>query len=231
MEKSKHKNYPIIRLEQTCFADLTKEQVAELSEHRRQVLFEAGEDILKQGGLGTTVLFLLDGYVKEYITSIHGKQTNLRVAVPGDFIALSSLFNPDRVNQYSVKAIKDVTLCVFERDYLLKLIKENSKVAFRLIQRYSEMENYFFSLFAGHLYGQMHGKMARTLLYIDEISNPEDSIFNYLSRIELGEFAAINPSNTSRVLKSFEADGIIKLQERCISILDRKRLIQIAELG
>ena len=77
----------------------------------------------------------------------------------------------------------------------------------------------------------MHGKMARTLLYIDEISNPEDSIFNYLSRIELGEFAAINPSNTSRVLKSFEADGIIKLQERCISILDRKRLIQIAELG
>ena len=71
-------------------------------------------------------MFVLDGFIKEYIEGNGGKNTNLRlVGSKGDFfVALSGLFN-NKVSNYSVMALSQVTLCLFDREYLLQVIQEN----------------------------------------------------------------------------------------------------------
>ncbi|WP_321333579.1 Crp/Fnr family transcriptional regulator [uncultured Bacteroides sp.] len=222
--------FPVINLGATCFANLSDEKLCELEAHKRQITFQKGDIISKQGTFAPSVMFVLDGFVKEFIEGTAGKNTNLRIVGKGDFIALSGLFN-NRVSNYSAMALSSVTLCLFDKEYLLKLIQENSDINFRLIHRYSELENSFFSLLHSHLYKQMNGKMARALLYLSSFNRDGINIFQYMSRRDIAEFASISTENAIRVLKIFESDGLIEIKEKKISLLNREALEMIFEKG
>nr|WP_320059877.1 Crp/Fnr family transcriptional regulator [uncultured Bacteroides sp.] len=222
--------FPVIKLGATCFANLSDEKLRELEAHKRQITFQKGDIINKQGSFAPSVMFILHGFVKEFIEGISGRNTNLRIVGQGDFIALSGLFN-NKVSNYSAMALGPVTLCLFDREYLLQLIQENPSVSFQLIHRYSELENSFFSLLHTHLYKQMHGKMARALLYLDSFRTDESNVFEFMSRKDIAEFASISTENAIRVLKSFESDNLIEVKDREIHILNPQALEVIYQKG
>jgi len=60
----------------------------------------------------------------------------------------------------------------------------------------------------------MNGRMADALLYIDSLKNEKAEIFQLLSRKDLADFAGISTESTVKLLKMFEKDGLIKLNER-----------------
>lgn len=222
--------FPVIQLGASCFSKLSEEKLNELQEHKRQLTFQKGDIISKQGSFAPSVMFVLDGIVKEYIEGNASRNTNLRLVGQGEFIALSGLFN-NKVSNYSVVALTDVTLCLFERDYLLSVIQENPEMSFQLIHRYSELENSFFDLLHSHLYKQMHGKVARALLYLHTFNTEHFNVFNYMSRKDLAEFAAVNTENAIRVLKNFEAEGLVRIHGKEIHVLNIEALERIYQKG
>ncbi len=223
-------NFPVIQLGATCFSHLPEEQLKELEAHKKPLTFRQGDIISKQGNFAPSVMFVLRGYVKEYIESPSGRNTNLRLVGQGEFIALSGLFNSQPSN-YSMMALTDVNLCLFERDYLLQVIKENPSMSFQLVQRYSELENSFFTLLNSHLSKQMHGKVARALLYLDTFNTEHLNIFDYMSRKDLAEFASVSTENAIRVLKSFESEGLVTIKGKEIHLLQREALERICDKG
>jgi CRP-like cAMP-binding protein len=52
-----------------------------------------------------------------------------------------------------------------------------------------------------------------------------------LSRKELGELSAISEENAVRLLTEFKKEGIIEVTGKSISIMDKKLLTKISEVG
>lgn len=221
-------NFPVINKGAKCFSSLSPEELNELIKHKTQVTYRKGDMLLKQGAFSSGIMFVLEGFVKEFIEGPNSKRTSLRVVGSGDFLALSTLFSSDKM-PYSIAAISDVTICLFDKDFILNLIKTNAQVGFQLVQRYSAMEQNFFTLLNDQIYKQMHGKVAGSLLYLTTFDNGD--LFDSLTRKDLAEFSSITAENLIRVLKSFEADGYIELKDKSVRICNVDALRKIYELG
>jgi CRP/FNR family transcriptional regulator len=78
---------------------------------------------------------------------------------------------------------------------------------------------------------QMNGRMAETLLYLDELKNENGAIFPLLSRKDLADFAGISTESAVKLLKNFEKDSLIRLLDKDITLLDRNTLKQISQKG
>jgi CRP/FNR family transcriptional regulator len=77
----------------------------------------------------------------------------------------------------------------------------------------------------------MNGRMADTLLYIDSLKNEKAEIFQLLSRKDLADFAGISTESTVKLLKMFEKDGLIKLNEKDLKIVNYDSLREISRRG
>jgi hypothetical protein len=73
--------------------------------------------------------------------------------------------------------------------------------------------------------------MADSLLYIDSLKNEKAEIFQLLSRKDLADFARISTESAVKLLKTFEKDGLIKLQEKDIRIIKHNALLEISRKG
>src|SRR5664280_2782020 len=80
-------------------------------------------------------------------------------------------------------------------------------------------------------YKQMNGRMADTLLYIDSLKNEKPEIFQLLSRKDLADFAGISTESTVKLLKMFEKDGLIALNEKDLKIVKYDALREISRRG
>lgn len=81
------------------------------------------------------------------------------------------------------------------------------------------------------IYKQMHGRLADALLYLDTKHYDNVSIFSYLSRKEIANFAGLSTESTAKLLKGFEKDGLIRLNDKDIEILHSKELVEISKRG
>jgi CRP/FNR family transcriptional regulator len=73
--------------------------------------------------------------------------------------------------------------------------------------------------------------MADTLLYIDSLKNEKAEIFQLLSRKDLADFAGISTESTVKLLKVFEKEGIIELNEKDIKIVKYDILRELSKRG
>ena len=81
------------------------------------------------------------------------------------------------------------------------------------------------------IYKQMNGRMADALLYIDSLKNEKAEIFQLLSRKDLADFAGISTESTVKLLKMFEKDGLIVLNEKDLRIVKYDALREISRKG
>lgn len=72
----------------------------------------------------------------------------------------------------------------------------------------------------------MNGRLAGALLYLwNEQVNAE--VFPYLSRKDIADFAGLSTESTVKLLKTFEKEGLISLEDKDIRLNDVAGLEQI----
>jgi CRP-like cAMP-binding protein len=213
-----------------CFQLLTKEEMQQVQASKTQVLFRKGENLTKQGAFASYVLFVVTGFVKQLIEGDGTKGFNLKIVRPGEFLGLSSVFGRNTFD-YSSIALTDVQTFLIEKEAIARLISGDGKFAFSIIKRYCDQNSLLFSSIGKLVYKQMNGRLADTLLYL----SPEDysgvNIFTILSRKDIAEFAGISTESTVKLLKTFEKDGLIKLKDKDIILLNREALKEISKRG
>jgi len=213
-----------------CFQQLSPEEIEFIGNSKTQVLFRKGENLTKQGAFASYVLFLVSGIAKQYVEGDAGKSYNLRMVTPGEFVGLTSVFTHKPYN-YSTIALTDVQAFLVDNNSLLKVAQNNGKFAVGIIKRYSLQNNGLFDNIRTLMYKQMNGRMAEVLLYIDGIKVEGIDIFAQLSRKEIAEFAGISTENAVKILKSFEKDNLIKLEDKTITIINSGHLAEISKHG
>ena len=77
----------------------------------------------------------------------------------------------------------------------------------------------------------MNGRLAQTLLYIDGFKTENPNIFQLMSRKDIADFAGISTESAVKLLKSFEKDGLIELNEKDILVVNHKGLLELSKKG
>jgi CRP/FNR family transcriptional regulator len=102
---------------------------------------------------------------------------------------------------------------------------------FNMIRRYCQQNANLFETLRTVMYKQMNGRMADTLLYLDSLKPANPEIFQLLSRKDLADFAGISTESAVKLLKSFEKDGLIELNEKDIRLINLAELQEISKKG
>ncbi len=213
-----------------CFGNLLPEEIELVKDSKTQVLFRKGESLTKQGAFASSVLFVVEGLVRQYIIGDTNRDFNLRIIGSGEFIGLSAAFSKQTYD-YSSVALKDTLACLIEKKAIAGLIKSNGNFAYGLINRHYENDSSLYHTIRSMMYKQMHGRLADVLLYLDTLLYNEESIFTYLSRKDIADFAGLSTESTVKLLKAFEKDGLIRLIDKDIEVLKRETLMEISKRG
>ena len=208
----------ICDIQAPCFQMLSQEEAELVRSSKTQVVFRKDDNLTKQGAFASYVLFMIDGFAKQYLEGDGTKNYNLRIIKPGEFIGLSAVFSENTFN-YSSVAITDCQVFLVEKQAISKVTKQNGSFGFNIIKRYCEQNTNLIDTVRNLMYKQMNGRMADTLLYIDSLKTEKPEIFQLLSRKDLADFAGISTESAVKLLKSFEKDGLIKLHEKDIQLI------------
>jgi len=213
-----------------CFQALSQDEIALIQQSKTQVQFRKGENLTKQGAFASYVLFVIDGLVCQYVEGDGDRNYNLSLIQSGDFIGLSAIFGTP-VFSYSTIAMTESIVFLVEKEAILKVIKKNSTFAYDIIKHYNEQNNSLFEIIKRIQYKQMNGRMADALLYLSNEQFKGYDIFNNLSRKNLADFAGISTESTIKLLKQFEKDGLIRLDDKNITVLQKAALLEISKHG
>lgn len=213
-----------------CFQNLTQREIEFIQASKTQVYFRKGDTLTKQGNFSSSILFIIKGIAKQFIEGSDAKNFNFRLFVPGDFVGISSVFT-NNIYLYSTQAITDCQAYVIEKNALGELMKQNGEFGYSIISKYCQQEVKLYTSLQHVLFKQMNGKLAETLIYIDSFKLDFPNIYDNLSRKDIAEFCGITPESTIKLLKNFEKDDIIGLNDKDIVIKNLSKLKEIRERG
>jgi len=213
-----------------CFRRLLPAEVEFIDHFKVQIYYSRGEDICKQGAFASSIIFNLDGLIKLSIEGPNNKGFILRIVKPTEFIGLSSLFG-ENIYHYSAKTIKDTTVCMIEKESIIKLARENAIFASEIIKWHCSIETHHYKKLHSLSYKQLHGRLADTLIYLSQEDFNTENIFQYLTRKDLAELSAMSTEGAVRILSEFDNDGIVEIKGKDIKILDMEKLVKISKAG
>lgn len=217
--------------EQTkCFHEQYQDEFESIRDKKKQLIYLQGENLFKQGAFAPYVMYIIDGLVKVYLQTGYDKQINIRLAKTGDFLAFSSVFG-ENIYQYSALALKDSTICMIDKTALNELLLEKPDFAMQITSGNIKNENHLYEIIKNISYKQMRGKLASALRYLSSDTLKNESVFKYLSRLDIADFASISTESAIKFLKEFEKEGMISLEKKDIRIIDHAQLAEIEKRG
>lgn len=212
-----------------CMLDfIKKEDVPFLDEFKVELDYSSGDTIIKQGSYVAQILYVKKGLVKTVIEEKNKKSTILKIVGPGNFLALPVLSGHNKYPM-SVISLSDSVLCLINKDSVMHLLKKNAALSNELISRYSDDYLFLYSKIATLSMRNSHGKLATALLYLSGEQFNNTNIFDYVTRKDLADLAAISLESANKILQELKSDRIIEIENRNISVL-RPELLQTLSL-
>jgi CRP/FNR family transcriptional regulator, polysaccharide utilization system transcription regulator len=212
------------------FQHLTKSELQLINENRYEATFKPGEIILKEGSPASYALFLAGGMAKVYMEGAKGKNFIMHIALPGRLIMGPGIYGDSRY-PYSVSALTIVHACFISFDIFRQMVRTNGAFAESLLEDISSKSLKSLCSMVNMAQKRMSARIADALLYFSEEVFMADEFDVMLSRQELGEMTNMAKECVVRILKDLENSGIISSESSRIRIIEKEKLIQIAEKG
>lgn len=212
------------------FYFLSQEELKLVDAHKIHVKFKAGETIKKQGTYMSHVLSVNSGLAKLYLEGIEGRSAILRIVKPTSFIGGPGIFFDQR-HHFSITALVDSSVCFIDLQVFKNIIKSNQTFAEEFFKDFSKDVLTVYNRLINLTQKQMPGRMADTLLYLhDEIFR--QTIFPMIiSRFELAELSAMSRESAVKVLREFRKEGLIRISDHELEILDLEAIQKISKVG
>ncbi|HOP04198.1 MAG TPA: Crp/Fnr family transcriptional regulator [Tenuifilaceae bacterium] len=213
------------------FSDLlTETQKQEILETSRIIDYIKRDIILKQSTAISSIPILLKGLVKTSKEMRKGKNIILRIAQPGTFLGISSVFGSDTYS-YSVFALEPVTVLFVNAGVLESIIKENGEFGFQIVKRISSNNLFNINKLSSLLYKQLPGRVADIILYFSEQIFKNQTFTIPLTRMELAQLAGTTKESLIRTLSEFNNDKIIEMNRNSITISSLEIIKTLSRLG
>lgn len=211
-----------------CLNILSSDEKQELVDNKTEVQFEAGEHIVKRGLLANNVLYLTDGLVKMEIVN-DSKSSTVAILRPHSFIGIACCFALRKMD-FTATALTTTKVSFIEMDIFEKFIKNNGEFAFGLIKHISGISSQLMHRLTSLSQKHIDGALSYILLDFMSIYSAKEFEIP-LTRVELGDMLGYSKESVINTLSKFNKEGIIKVDDRKIRIIDSEKLELISKLG
>lgn len=212
------------------FELLSEEELRLINRDRYSVWFHDGEIILKQGTPATTIVSVVDGFVKKYLEGLNDRKLVLDFVKSRQLVGSPGAHNHG-TNFFGLVSIGETLVCFLDANKLIEIIGLNGAFAKAYVAMCSG--NYGRSLERMVSLGQkqIHGRVADALIYLSEEIYESEWIGCEIKRQDIADYTSMSKDSAIRILKEFERDEIIHLEGNCVKVLDPKRLRSISKKG
>lgn len=197
-----------------------------MDDHGVEKTLVPGEHIYREGDRSNTVYLVLKGVIKTHILDEKGKELITGLYHPDDFFGLSS-FTDQKPYTETATAMEPATVTGVSKDLLRKIIAETPELALELMQFLSDNLTDVRDQLLQMAYGTVRQKTASTLLkFADRLPGGADGEIHVL-RSDLAGVAGIAVETLIRTLGQFREEGLIRIENRNIRLLDIPALRKI----
>lgn len=195
---------------------------------KTEIAIPAGKKFIKQGDKIARFKYLKEGLIKLHRKNKSGGEQIISFGKPMDFVSIQNVFSKNKYS-YSVTALEDSTICVFDLSTIRELIKTNGIFANKIIETTNRASNKILSNSLDMISKSMYGKVASVILFFQE-----KVYFTYgfdlpVSRKEIAQYTGLSIETVIRVISEFRRDGLIKVYGKRIEIIDKEGLVSIFE--
>ena len=212
------------------FRMLSDAELAILNKDRYEVIFKPGENIIKQGTAATHLISLTSGIAKMYIEGIDNKNIILEIMKPWKIFGGPGIYIDNRYH-YSVTAIEPASACFIDAANIKTVLRQNPDFAESYIAQCSLTSVKVFERLVSLTQKQMPGRIADVLLYLSNEVFHSNTFEISLSRQDIGDLSSMTKDSAIRILKDFEAEGIILVNGKRFDIIKKDMLDDIAVHG
>lgn len=215
-----------LKVNYSLFEDLSEQELELLNEGREKHFFNKGEYVFQEGEEPQGLICLNHGKVKlsrqgkiedEFIIGFHK---------PVDFIGFDDLM-AERKYTSSAIALEEVSTCLILKENLFKIIENNSKLAFKIINSLSHNAKVYKDRILNLTQNPLESRLVFVLNELADFYGYErdgQTIAVELKRREIAALSNMNTANVIRTLSKFKNDGLIDTTKRKITILNPEKL-------
>jgi CRP-like cAMP-binding protein len=202
------------------FGSLTAGEIAQLLAHARVENFRARQPIFLKGAPGLGLLAVLKGKVRISSVGPDGNQVVLNVIEEGQvFGEIALLDGKDRTAD--AVAIGECELLAIDRRDFVPFVRANPEVALRLLSVVCERLRRTTEQVEDMIFLDAPQRLAKKLLQLVEAAaKPVLTI----SQRELGNMIALSRESINKQLKAWEQDGMLRIEQGTITVLDADAL-------
>lgn len=170
------------------------------------------------------LMLVLEGELIARMVSESGKYIQIDKIDSGRIIAPAMLFATDNV--FPVNVIPDAETSVFfmHKNHFLRAMHQNEKLLHNFIRIVSDINRFLSTKIHSLSLKTIRGKLAEYLLQEEERQGGNKTVTLLLTKQELADKFAVARQALSRSLSELEEEGMILIEGRKITIVDRNRL-------
>jgi len=209
------------------FKGLSDKQLGDLARNFPRRTYGSGETIFTEGAPAEGFYILLSGRLKIYKLSMEGREQILHIIEAGEPFAEVALFSETTFPAYA-EAIRESEVMFFSRKAFQQLVRDDPSIIMNMLAILSQRLKYFTRLVEDLALKEVPQRLATYLIFLAEREgSPQVSLG--ISKGQLASLLGTIPETLSRITAKMAGRGLIEMQGRRISIIDRAALQALAD--
>lgn len=207
---------------------LPKDQIDALAQIAIAKTYRKGEVIFEQGDEGRGFFVVKFGRVKVFKLSTDGKEQILHFFGDGEHFAEVPVFD-GQCFPASAAAVEKSELLFFPRSAFLALLEQHPRLAIAMLAVSARHLRRMAQIIENLSFKEVPGRLAVYLLYLSDRNGKGEDVELDMTKTQLAAFLGTIPETLSRVFAKMSQDGLIAIEGSKIQLLNRERLIVLAE--
>ena len=212
------------------FGGLPDDQLEDIRKIAVSKHFNKHEMIFAEGDDGTGFFIVVSGRVKIYKVSSEGKEHILHIFGPNEPFGEVPVFTgqPFPAN---AEAIAKSHLLFLPRTDFVELISNNPSLSLNMLAVLSKRLRQFTVQIENLSLKEVPARLASYLLYAASEQDQEDAVALTVSKGQLASLLGTIPETLSRMFAKMAGQGLISVDGRHITLIDKIGLKELAEQG
>ncbi|NYJ27965.1 response regulator [Allomuricauda sp. ARW1Y1] len=195
-------------------------------DHGELLSYKKDETIYNKGDHSNMVYLILKGVVKSCSLDEEGKELITSIYSADDFLGFTSLTDHLPYQEYTI-AMEDVELAGISKEKVKGILEDNRSVTLELMDVITGNLTDIKKQLLQMAYSSVRKKTAQTLLLFSKAINRDKDGALKIARSDLAGVAGIATESLIRTLSDFKNEGLIAIENRTISVIDREALARV----
>jgi len=205
------------------FAGISSRQLTELADISIIKSVGRGDAVFFEGDTANGFYMVIEGKVKIFKISMEGREQILHIFGPGEPFGEVAVFQ-GRPFPANATALSKGKLLFFPGAEFVRLVQANPSIALNMLAMFSMRLRRFATQIEHLSLKEVPGRLASHLLFLSEEQHGSDQVTLGIPKGQLASLLGTSPETLSRIFAKMNEEGVIRVQGKVITLVDREKL-------